>query len=272
MYREEIRSALKELRLTAMANEYLRQEELPAYATLAFEDRLYQLVSAQLSAKMQKKEKRLIKAADIRDEVARLALLEYLPERNLDPHLIAEISTMNWIKMGISLLILGATGTGKTYVSSAISFEACRQSYSVKTYRATRLITALDAARFEGTYAAWLESLVKPDVLVLDDFGTMQFNHQLCIDFMEVVEERYRHKKPFIVASQLPVRDWPKAFANPTVADGFMDRVIRNAIRFNLKGSSRREGRTYQEEWADDNNPDDAGAKSNGQKPVDADA
>ena len=146
MHQEEISSKLKSLRLGAMANEYLRQEELPAYVSLAFEERFIQIVNAQLMDRMEKREKRLIKAANIRDETARLSLLEYLPERNLDPHLVAEVSTMNWVEQGVSILVTGPTGVGKTYVVSGISFEACRQSYSVKSFRSTRLITALDAS------------------------------------------------------------------------------------------------------------------------------
>ena len=60
-------------------------------------------------------------------------------------------------------------------------------------------------------------------------------------DFLEVIEERYHHKRALAISAQLPVKEWPSVFKDATIADAVLDRIVRNAYRFDLKGPSRRQ-------------------------------
>lgn len=57
-------------------------------------------------------------------------------------------------------------------------------------------------------------------------------------DFLEVIEERYHHKRALAISAQLPVKEWPSVFKDATIADAVLDRIVRNAYRFDLKGPS----------------------------------
>lgn len=85
-----------------------------------------------------------------------------------------------------------------------------------------------------------MRDLVKPDVLILDDFGMKQLDLPMTQDFLEVVEERYHHQRAIAISAQLPVKEWPSVFKEPTITDAILDRIVRNAYRFDLKGPSRR--------------------------------
>ncbi len=96
-----------------------------------------------------------------------------------------------------------------------------------------------------------MRDLVKPDLLILDDFGMKQMDLPMTQDFLEVVEERYHHQRAIAISAQLPVKEWPSVFKDPTIADAVLDRIVRNAdavldrivrnaYRFDLKGPSRR--------------------------------
>ena len=76
--------------------------------------------------------------------------------------------------------------------------------------------------------------------MILDDFGIKQIEVELSQDLLEVIDDRWRHQKSLGISSQLPVKEWPNVFADPTVCDSIMDRTVRNAYRINLKGPSRR--------------------------------
>jgi len=82
--------------------------------------------------------------------------------------------------------------------------------------------------------------LVKPDLLILDDFGLKQLDLAMTQDFLEVVEERHHAERSIAISAQLPVKEWPSVFKDQTVADAILDRLVRNAYRFDLKGPSRR--------------------------------
>jgi DNA replication protein DnaC len=61
-----------------------------------------------------------------------------------------------------------------------------------------------------------------------------------CRDFLEVVEDRYGSAST-VISSQLPVSSWHSVFADATIAEAVLDRLLQNAHRFELKGPSRRQ-------------------------------
>ena len=231
---------LSEMKLQAMRLEYTRQQELPASEDLPFDDRLSMIVNAQYNAKQKAKTNRLIKAASLREPTASLASIDFDPVRNLTKLSIAKLSDCEWIKAGSNLIITGATGVGKTYLQSAFGREACIRGYTVKCFRVSRLLTDLTIGKGDGSYNKLMKDLVKPDLLILDDFGMKQLDVGLTQDMLEVVEERYHHMRSVAISAQLPVKDWVSVFKDLTIADAIMDRIVRNAYRFDLKGPSRR--------------------------------
>ena len=60
-------------------------------------------------------------------------------------------------------------------------------------------------------------------------------------DFLEVIEECYHHKRALAISAQLLVKEWPSVFKDATIADAVLDRIVRNAYRFDLKEPSRRQ-------------------------------
>ena len=231
---------LSEMKLHAMKLEYQRQQELPAIGDLDFDERFSMIVNEQYSARKDAKTRRLIKAADLREPNAYLANIDYDPVRKIKKADVARLSNCDWIANGANLIITGATGVGKTYLLSAFGRAACMKSLSVKCYRVPRLLTNLEISRGDGSYNHLMREMIKPDLLILDDFGLKQLDLSMTQDLLEVVEERHHAKRSIAISAQLPVKEWPSVFKDRTVADAILDRLVRNAYRFDLKGPSKR--------------------------------
>ena len=231
---------LRELHLSAMEKAYKSQAELSACSALGFDERFALLVQAEAESRREKKLSRLLKAACLRDKGACLEELDYKAGRNLEKSAVANLSGCLWIRKGLNVLVSGACGTGKTYLVSALGNAACRQGYSVRCFRLPRLLVDLQISRGDGSWEKILAELKKPDLLILDDFGLAPLEPLHCRDFLEAVEDR-NGSASTIVASQLPVSSWHSVFADPTIADAVMDRLLQGAYRFELKGPSRRQ-------------------------------
>ncbi len=240
---------LASMRLRAMQEEYQRQIELPANAALPFDERFAMIVDAQWLAKANKRLKRLLREANLREPSANLEDINYAPSRNLDKSTIARLADCSWIKEGKNLIITGATGTGKTYLVSAFGNAACRKSLKVRCYRVNRLLTNLAISRGDGSYNRLLKDMRKPDLLILDDFGMAPIDPAACRDFLEVIDDRYG-RKSIAISAQLPVAKWHGVFEDATIADAILDRVVNNAYRIELKGPSLRH-QTRQNEGGD---------------------
>ena len=183
---------------------------------------------------------RLLKSANLKDKNACLEEIDFENSRNIKKEQIANLADCNWIRKGHNILITGACGTGKTYLVSAFANAACRQGYSVRCFRLPRLLVDMHIGRGDGSWEKILRDLKKPYLLILDDFGLAPLEPLQCRDFLEVVEDRYGSAS-VIVASQLPVSSWHSVFADATIADAVLDRLLQNAHRFELKGPSRRQ-------------------------------
>ena len=237
---QQTRQWLRELHLPAMEKAYSGQAEHPASQALGFDERFALLVQAERESRREKKLSRLLKAACLRDKGACLEELDYKAGRNLEKAAVADLSGCLWIRKGHNLLVSGACGTGKTYLVSAFGNAACRQGYSVRCFRLPRLVVELQIGRGDGSWEKILGELKKPDLLILDDFGLAPLEALHCRDFLEVVEDRYGTAST-IVASQLPVSSWHAVFADATIAEAVLDRLLQGAYRFELKGPSRRQ-------------------------------
>ncbi|MCL1855797.1 MAG: IS21-like element helper ATPase IstB [Clostridia bacterium] len=232
-------SHLIEMRLPAMAAELRRQDELPAMASLSFDERFSMAVEAEWRRKHNARLERMLKAANLRCPAACLEDIDFNDARKLDPAFIARLSDMAWLAEGRNLFITGACGVGKTWIASAFGNAACRLGKRVLTHRMPRLLDELRAARANGTWAKLLDSLKKPDLLILDDFGLDRLDSVHCRDLYEIVEDR-QGAGSILITAQLPVAQWHSTFEDATVADAALDRIVHNAYRIELHGPSRR--------------------------------
>ena len=126
---------LKNMKLSAMAEGFEEQIQDPAFSQLGFEERLGLLVDAEWNRRQSKKLTRYIKAAGFSDSNANIEGIEYHEDRHLDKAEILRLATCNYIQEEHHIILMGATGTGKSYIGCALGNSACRKFYKVKYVR-----------------------------------------------------------------------------------------------------------------------------------------
>lgn len=78
------------------------------------------------------------------------------------------LATGEWIRQRQHVLLVGSTGSGKTYLACALGQHACRNGYAVVYRRVPRLLHELQVARGDGSLPRLLARWAKTDVLILD--------------------------------------------------------------------------------------------------------
>lgn len=229
---------LLQLRIPAFREGLRQQFGNPQYAQLSFEERLLLLVEAECTRRTDNRTKRRLKLAEFPLQAA-VEDLDFSPERRLERRLILELAQCHWVEKALNVLILGATGAGKTFLACSLGAAACRLGYSVRYVRLPRILHALARARQDGSYLNLLRSLMKIEVLILDDWMRDPVLLPAAQDLLEVFDDRFG-KTATIIASQVPVADWHARFPDPTLADAILDRCIHNAYRISVAGESQR--------------------------------
>jgi DNA replication protein DnaC len=109
--------------------------------------------------------------------------------------------------------------------------------------RLPRLLGELPFAKGDGRIAGEMKTLVRVDLLILDDWGLKPPDGNARHHLLEILEERYGRRST-LVASQLPEAGWHELIKDPTHADAVLDRLIRNAHRVELSAVSLRQTAT----------------------------
>lgn len=238
MLTQQTLERLHELRLPGMARAFEEQMQRSDLEDLSFEDRLSLLLEREITFREDRRLARLLQVARLRLSAA-VEDLDFRSARGLDRSLILRLGACQWIRDHETILVSGATGTGKSYLACALAHSACRNGFSTRYFRFSRLLGELALARADGSYAKLLDRLAKAQLLVLDDFGLATLSDSERRDLLEVMEDRYG-RRATLLTSQLPFEHWHAVMGDATFADAILDRIVHTSHKIILKGPSMR--------------------------------
>ena len=229
---------LNAMGLGAMAQAFQDQMNSPDMAALSFEERFGLIVDFQATAIENRRMRNRLKSARLR-LAASIEDLDFRSSRNLDRATVMALAQNRWVLSHHNILITGPTGAGKSYLACALAQKACRDGHTTIYHRLPKLLQDIALARLDGRYPKIMASLVKCEVLILDDLLITPLTRDDQKELLEIIEERY-DRKATLVTSQLPVKAWHDAMQDKTVADAILDRLVHNAYKIELDGDSMR--------------------------------
>lgn len=235
---ESVETGLRQLRLSGMCRVWQSLSETRRIPELSFTDGMHLLLQGEADERTNRRFDRLQKNARFRYR-ASVAELAYDASHGLNKALVSELATCQWIEKGESLLISGPTGVGKSTLATAMGTQACSMGLSVMYFNTQKLIARTKTERLEGNILKFFDKVAKCKLFILDDFGLSRLQGQQQLDLMEIIEDRHG-KASTIIASQLPISSWYELFADATIADALLDRLVHSSYKIELKGDSLR--------------------------------
>jgi DNA replication protein DnaC len=223
-------SKLREMKMGVMATAFHQQLADKAISELSFEERVGLMVDAEWTSRKNNRLDRLIRNAGFSVPEACVEDIEYHPDRELDKALILRLSTCNFVEEHHNIVILGATGSGKSYLANAFGVTAARKFYTVRYVRLPDLLGELAIARAEGTYRKVMKQLKLTKLLILDEWLLYPLKETEARDLLEIAEARYK-KASTIFCSQHDVGDWHQKIGESTIADAILDRIVHDSYR-----------------------------------------
>jgi DNA replication protein DnaC len=221
-----------------MATAYQTSLESRSAERLTPDQWLASLLDAEWQHRQSERIRRLTTQARFRYR-STLTEVDHASSRNLDSNHWQRLAECSFISRKENLIITGATGTGKSFLASALGHQACVLGHKVYYANTAKLLARLKMAQADHSFSREMNRIEKQDLLILDDFGLAPIDHTTRYILMELMEDRHG-KGSTIVASQLPVTSWYELIGEQTLADAILDRLVHAAHRIELKGESLR--------------------------------
>jgi len=223
------------LRLPAMAQAYKEQESNTNLQELNFDQRLSLLIDTEFDSQANNHIKRLIENARFSDKRASIEDIKYYDDRKLDKQLFLSLSTNSYIDKKENIVIIGATGSGKTYLACALGNCACKDNRRTRYVRLPDLLVDFSLARDTLRYQSLLKSYARYDLLIIDEWLLTLPNEQAQQDILELMERRCGDKST-ILCSQFTPESWHKRLGGGAVADAILDRVLSISTVIQVSG------------------------------------
>lgn len=124
-----------------------------------------------------------------------------------------------------SLLLIGNTGTGKTFMSNAIAARVIQNGYSVLYQTAPILMDMMLDSKIRGSKEESLkdkyEQIFDVDLLIIDDLGTETLNSMKFTELFNIINTRLLKNKKTVISTNLVL---------PELAEQYDARVMSRLI------------------------------------------
>ncbi len=233
---------LLDLKMSGFASKLENQYHEPSILEMSFEQRLNELLQAELDKRHNSKIDRLLKSAKLRYPNARLEDIYYDKNRDLNQNLINNLASCEWIRSNRGLLIMGASGVGKTWLSSAFGAAACRNHFTVYFTKAKKLFEDIEDAIYDKKLSDFARKLSRKQLLIIDDLGLGEISQNYASNLLDIIDAQ-QEVGGLIITSQFTPDVWHKQFSDAALADATLDRIAHRSQEIHISGESLRKGK-----------------------------
>jgi DNA replication protein DnaC len=238
----QVRSLVLQLKLHGMASLLEKSLSDAKKDGWTHEETLDALLQAEAEFRERRKIQYRIKTSRLRAQQASFEDFDFTARRSVTKSQIKEIYSLKWLEEGRPLVLVGQTGVGKSFIAQAAGLHACSQGKSALFLSVTHWMEQQAQARATGGYLKFREKMIRPDLLVLDDFGMRKFTAVEAEDLREILEER-SYGKSTLVTTQLPLGHWAEVLPDPVLAEAITDRFSGPGLVVTITGESYRKVR-----------------------------
>ena len=152
---------------------------------------------------------------------------------------VLQLASCDFVRQKRNVLICGPSGTGKTHLAQALVHAACRQGFDALFAPTHKMLQHINGGRADGTHERRLQTYLRPEILVLDDFGLKPLQAPGPSDLYDIIDGRYE-KSSIVLTSNRAPSEWPEVFLDPLLASAGLDRLGDHAEVLIMTGASYR--------------------------------
>jgi DNA replication protein DnaC len=198
---------------------------------------LEQLLQAEIAERSRRSLERRLRLSGIK-RFKPMADFDWSWPTKIERELIERAFTLDFLAEARNLVLVGRNGLGKTMIAQNLCHAAVLAGYSVRFRSAATLLEELHRQSPEGRRHK-LRTYANVGLLCIDEVGYLSFDDKAADLLYEVVNRRYE-RKPLIVTTNRPFKEWNEVFPNASCIVTLLDRLVHHADVTVIEGNSYR--------------------------------
>src|SRR5882672_11478786 len=211
-------------------DELLSKAEKEGLSHLHFLDLL---LGAQADARRERAVARRIREARFADSKTLEGFNWQFNPKAFDRVQIEELATGDFIRRCNNLIMVGWSGIGKSHIIQALGQKVCVQGFRVLYRTSAELLSDLTASLADKTLPARLRYYMRPDLLIIDEFGFDRIERTECPQaahlLYKIVASR-NQKRSTALVTNVDFDKWGEYLSDGPLAMAFLDRLVEGAI------------------------------------------
>lgn len=150
-----------------------------------------------------------------------------------------ELKELNWLDLAYNIILMGPSGTGKTFIAGGLVYEAVKAGKKAYLVTMEELITVIKMKSISPTAMGSYNRIAKADLLAIDDIMLFPINKEDAAGFFNLVNTMHEHTSIIITTNKSPT-EWAQTLDDEVLASALLDRLLYKCEVISLKGTSYR--------------------------------
>lgn len=235
---EQIQQYCRQYKITGISSQL---EQLTAAAEAkgsGFMEFILTLFKAEAEHRQENELKRRIKNARLPHN-SDLSTYDHTVENGLPKNRLHQLGELNWLDQIFNLMLMGPSGTGKTFLAAGLCAQAVQKGYKAYFRTMEEIITMLKLKDVTKSYQAEYKRLEKANLIVIDDIMLFPVEKNIAVNFFNFINQLYENTSFIITTNKMPT-EWAKLLDDEVLATALLDRLLYHCEVINLSGKSYR--------------------------------
>lgn len=235
---ETLRSIARQLKLSGIANQMDNLLVKAQKAKCSYTDFAMEMLSSEIAYRNQQNLIRRLKVAKL-PLTHDLDLWDDNQQKGISKQQLSQLRECLWLEQKFNLVLMGPSGTGKTFIAAGLCNEALIKGYRACFRTMEQLIYLLKMKDITKSAAREYATILKSDLLVVDDIMMFPMEKKQAVALFNLVDHLHQSASMIVTTNKSP-DDWAKVLDDEVLATAILDRLLYKCEVVKLSGKSYR--------------------------------
>ncbi len=235
---EIIKNHCKQLNLTALSNDCESIIYEAEKNKLTYQEFFNDILDIEIKHRMEKDLDKRVKQARL-PLCYNLDMFDFSLENGIGKQQLKQLRELKWLEQNFNIVLMGPSGTGKTFIAAGLCFDAVNQGYRAYFKTMEDLIRVLKMKDITRSAAAQYQRILKSHLLVIDDIMMFPVTQNDAVAFFNLVNELH-DKSSLIITTNKSPKEWADVLKDTVLTTALLDRLLHRCEIIKLSGQSFR--------------------------------